>query len=249
MIVPGLGSIREDYTQFAEFLAAQGFVVYSPNCNDSVKGTSNKDALGQRVEVVQRTIETLDLPLHATPHSLGAPVTAKALSAGSDDGLNRLVEYMKSINFMEPAGFENHGPDDFIHAWRFFTGEAAIRTLKLIPVMFKGGKASRERFNFSKRRGEVRGLWSLDENYMPTAIEDLDEKNIPMRFYVGPKDDLTRAKIIRAAVASIIGDFNVVDIHPQAGHIAAVTHPEHMVKLILDGIGVEYLDFNSSKVA
>lgn len=249
MIVTGLGSILEDYAAYAAALARQGIRVIVPNCNEGIIGTNTIDALDQRIEVIQISIEKLDAPIHANPHSLGAPVIALALGAGTESGVNDLVKYIKSISFMQPAGFENHGPSDFIHALKFFTGEAVERTVKLIPIVFKGGWASRERFHISKRAGEVRGLWRLDEQYMPAAVQSLDDKRVPMKFYLGPRDDLTRAVPIRNAVVPIVGERNVVDVHPLAGHIPAVTHPDRMAKLVFEGLGAVYIDFSKREVA
>ena len=241
LVVPGLGSIREDYARFGEVLAAQGLTVYSLNCNDGVQG-SQATALTRRADVVQKTLEKLQAPVHIAPHSLGAPVTAIALDAGTENGPNHLVDYVESLHFMQPAGFENHGPDDFLHAWRFFTGEAVNRTVRLMPVVLRGGKASRERFHVRRRADEVKGLWNLGENFMVGAVRSLFDVDKPMTFYVGPRDDLTRAKHIRAATVPIVGDESVIDIHPAAGHLSVVSHPEHMAKHVLARLGLEYFD-------
>ncbi len=223
LIVPGLGSVKTDYRKLAIEAATQGYVVISPDCNNG----GGNSALENRRDVVLSLMETLDEPIRLIPHSLGAPVTAMAMEEAKPDNV-------LSINFMQPAAFTDHGLEDLVGVAQFYLTEFLPRAHRLIPDMMRHNKHHHQRIDLFKRFAETWGLLNLDPDFMINSVIDLHEKEVPMSFLLGPKDKLTPADVIRRAVVPIVGVDRVVDIHPNAGHLAAQTHPRRMARLMIE---------------
>jgi pimeloyl-ACP methyl ester carboxylesterase len=223
LIIPGLGSVKTDYARFATELAAQDYQVISPDCNNG----GDSSALQNRAEVVLEIMQTLDEPIRLLPHSIGAPVTALAMK---DANMNNVV----SINFLQPAAFTDHGPADIVSLTQFYFTEFLPRAHRLLPDVMRHNKHHGQRFDFAKRIAETWGLFKLDSDFMVNAVRDLYKQEVEMSFLVSPKDRLTPANAIRQAVEPIVGSNRVRDVHPNAGHLAAQTHPRRMARLVIE---------------
>lgn len=235
-ISPGLGSVKADYGRLARELAGKGFTVFSPNCNERLPDGITTGALDRRAETLVRTIgQWAGHGVRILPHSLGGPVTIKSvqehglIETMAEEGSGPLL----SISFMQPAGFEKHGPMDLVRSARFWFGEAVPRTGRLLPSLVTNPRSVYERLDAGQRGREIRELWDLPESFMVEGVKDLNESGVPMNFFVGPKDHLTRAKPIREAVEPIVGADNVIEVHPEAGHIPAQSHPRQMARVLL----------------
>ncbi len=231
IIVPGLGSVKADYEALGVVLAENGFTAISPNCNVAIEGSTAESALERRAEIITALLRERVERARLVPHSIGAPVTMYALRGA----LGRLdVSQVNSIDFMQPAGFGDHGPSDLYRATRFYRREVVPRTMKLLPAFVRRPKDVYERFDLRQRGRELRELWDLEDEFMQRAVLELDDLGVPMHFLVGPRDELTSAQDIRRAVAPIVGEERVQDIHPNAGHLPAQTHPNHVARLLIE---------------
>ncbi|MDQ3093629.1 MAG: alpha/beta hydrolase [bacterium] len=256
-IVPGLGSVKADYGKLGRCLAGMGYTVYSPNCNEPVSNSERRGALDRRAETVVKSVrEWGGEGARLLPHSLGGPVTVKALFElgvipnSEEKKLKRTSgESILSATFMQPAGFDKHGYRDLIRGVGFFLGEAFPRTLKLMPDLFADPKDVYERFDTPQRSKEIKSLWDLPSDFMVDGITAAQAGGLAMSFLLGPKDRLTRPGPIRSSVEPIVGSHNVVDIHPKAGHLSAQTHPDHVAKLILANTVSRGSTFNLAHVA
>ena len=250
-ISPGLGSVKADYRELATHLASDGFVVYSPNCNESLRGSGVSGALDKRAEVLTRSVESWSSGItRFVVHSLGAPVVFRALNEmGALDEQSDQNNPIESVSFMQPAGFDKHGPVDVIRATKFYFGEALPRTRRLVPSLIKEPKSVYERINIKQRWAEVQELWDLPENYMIDSVTQAQQAGIKMSFFIGPKDELTRPEPIIRAVSPIVGEHNVHEIHPEAGHLSAQTHAGHLANMIIKSLGLSQPDINVPKVA
>ena len=243
VIAPGLGSIKADYKDISECLASQGFEVFSPNCNEALPDSEEVGALDRRAEVLIRIITEWCGKSRILAHSLGAVVTAKALEKlGVLDNTANNEHPILSASFMQPAGFDRHGPADFFRASKFYFGEAIPRTGKLLPVLTRDPKSVYERFSPRQRAAEVRELWDLAPDYMINAISLAQEAGLVINFFLGPKDQLTRPGPIRRAVVPIVGEHNVHDIHRHAGHLAGQTHAPHTASMVIEYLGLPRLE-------
>jgi hypothetical protein len=246
VISPGLGSIKADYKDIAVCLAGQGFEVFSPNCNEALPDSQESGALDRRAEVMIRIITEWCGKSRILAHSLGGVATAIALKKlGVLDNTANDEHPIVSASFMQPAGFDRHGPADLFRASKFYFGEAIPRTGKLLPVLTRDPKSVYERFNPRQRAAEIRELWDLPADYMINTISLAQEAGLFMNFFLGPKDQLTRPGPIRRAVVPIVGEHNVHDIHRDAGHLAGQTHAPHTASLVIKHLGLPRLDSNS----
>ncbi len=235
VIAPGLGSVKADYSRLARDIAARGFTVLSPNCNTALPDSNVSDALDRRAETIVRTIDAWGgRKVRFLPHSLGGPVTIKALEQmGKFDKAQDESGEVLSVSFMQPAGFDRHGWLDIVKAARFFMGEAMPRTARLLPDLVRNPYAVYERLDMGQRASEIKGLWNLPEGFMARGVRNIQGSGIFANFLVGPKDSLTRSGPIREVAAPIVGDENVIDIHPEAGHLSAQTHSRRVASLLL----------------
>jgi hypothetical protein len=248
LISPGLGSVKTDYTKLARRLACQGYVVYSPNCNEALPDTGSLSALERRADVLARLVEQkVGGKFRILAHSIGAPVSFKFLEQ-VDNG-KRKIKNPESITFMQPAGFVKHGPLDLLNAGKFYFDEALPNVSNLLPILLSDPRSIRQRLNIRQRFGEIWDLWNLPENYMESSLKNAKESGIDMNFFVGPKDKLTRSEPIRRIAEPIVGESNVYDIHPEAGHLVAQTHARHMASLILEKLGLNTTPENFPRVA
>ncbi|MDQ2973412.1 MAG: alpha/beta hydrolase [bacterium] len=256
-IVPGLGSVKADYGKLGRCLAGMGYTVYSPNCNEPVSNSERRGALDRRAETVVESVrEWGGEGARLLPHSLGAPVTVKALFELGviPDSANKKLERacggsILSATFMQPAGFDRHGYTDFYKGLRFYFGEAIPRTAKLLPDLFRDPRDVYERLDIAQRRKEVQSLWDLPRDFMVNGIAAAHAGGLAMSFLLGPKDKLTRPEPIRSSVEPILGSNNVIDIHPKAGHLSAQTHPDHVANLILANTVSRSGDFTLAQAA
>lgn len=238
IVAPGLGSVKADYGRLARDMAAKGFTVLSPDCNTPLPDSEVNDTLDRRAETIVRTIDVWDGgKVRLLPHSLGAPVAIKALEQMGELGkpLDEPSEVL-SVSFMQPAGFDRHGWLDIVKAARFFMGEAMPRTARLMPDLLLNPHAVYERLDMGQRVAEIKGLWNLPEGFMSQGLRSIQSSGIFANFFVGPKDSLTRPGPIRRAAEPIVGSDNVIDIHPDAGHLSAQTHSRHVANLVLSSL-------------
>lgn len=231
IISGGLGSIKSDYGRFARQLACKGFTVVTPNCNEPHPSSTAVGALDRRAESLVRTMEAWGADKYRLiTHSLGAVAAVKAMEQSGTYESGEII----SVSHMQPAAFDKHGWRDIPRAFKLLSREAVPRTARLLPALLQNPRSTYERLNLRERVREVRELWDMDEDFMTRNLAIAQASGIVQHIYVGPKDNIVRPEPVRRAAEPIIGRRNVIDIHPDAGHLTAQSHPRRMARLILD---------------